>query len=33
MDYNHGEASGRFDYLKDFAFTDAFMFKLEGINQ
>ncbi|RKS97616.1 S9 family peptidase [Chryseobacterium defluvii] len=33
MDYGHGGASGRFDYLKDLALVYAFMFKLEGINQ
>ncbi|WP_353149899.1 S9 family peptidase [Chryseobacterium sp.] len=33
MDYGHGGASGRFDYLKDIALVYAFMFKLEGINQ
>ncbi|MFZ4261014.1 S9 family peptidase [Sphingobacterium sp. HJSM2_6] len=31
MDYGHGGASGRFDYLKDVALTYAFLFKLEGI--
>ncbi|MDR2237334.1 MAG: S9 family peptidase [Chryseobacterium sp.] len=33
MEYGHGGASGRFDYLKDLALVYAFMFKLEGINQ
>ncbi len=33
MDYGHGGASGRFDYLKDVALTYAFLFKLEGIKQ
>ncbi|REC47789.1 S9 family peptidase [Chryseobacterium pennipullorum] len=33
MDYGHGGASGRFDYLKDLALVYAFMFKLEGINK
>lgn len=33
MDYGHGGASGRFDYLKDIALEYAFMFKLEGINK
>lgn len=33
MEYGHGGASGRFDYLKDVALVYAFMFKLEGINQ
>lgn len=33
MDYGHGGASGRFDYLKDIALVYAFMFKLEGINK
>lgn len=31
MDYGHGGASGRFDYLKDVALNYAFLFKLEGI--
>ncbi len=33
MDFGHGGASGRFDYLKDLAFKYAFIFKLEGITQ
>lgn len=33
MEYGHGGASGRFDYLKDVALVYAFMFKLEGITQ
>lgn len=33
MDYGHGGASGRFDYLKDVALNFAFMFALEGIKQ
>jgi oligopeptidase B len=33
MDYGHGGASGRFDYLKDIALQYAFFLKLEGINQ
>lgn len=33
MEYGHGGASGRFDYLKDIALEYAFMFKLEGINR
>ncbi|MGE8290225.1 MAG: S9 family peptidase [Sphingobacterium sp.] len=32
MDYGHGGASGRFDYLKEIAMEYAFLFKLEGIN-
>ncbi len=31
MDFGHGGASGRFDYLKDVALTYAFLFSLEGI--
>lgn len=31
MDYGHGGASGRFDYLKDVALNYAFLFKLEGM--
>jgi len=31
MDYGHGGASGRFDYLRDLALNFAFLFKLEGI--
>ncbi|HKB42818.1 MAG TPA: S9 family peptidase, partial [Chitinophagaceae bacterium] len=30
MDYGHGGASGRFDYLKDVALQYAFLFALEG---
>jgi oligopeptidase B len=33
MNYGHGGASGRFDYLKDVALVYSFMFKLEGINK
>jgi len=33
MDYGHGGASGRFDYLKDVAMVYAFLFKLEGITK
>lgn len=33
MEYGHGGASGRFDYLKDIALVYSFMFKLEGINK
>lgn len=33
MEYGHGGASGRFDYLKDIALIYAFMFKLEGISK
>ena len=33
MNYGHGGASGRFDYLKDVALIYAFMLKLEGINK
>ncbi|WP_437920784.1 S9 family peptidase [Sphingobacterium sp. LRF_L2] len=33
MDYGHGGASGRFDYLKDIALNYAFLFKLEGISK
>ncbi len=33
MEYGHGGASGRFDYLKDTALEYAFMFKLEGIDK
>lgn len=31
MDYGHGGASGRFDYLKDVAINYAFLLSLEGI--
>lgn len=33
MDFGHGGASGRFDYLKDVALNFAFLFTLEGINK
>jgi len=33
MDYGHGGASGRFDYLKDIALQYAFLFALEGISE
>ncbi len=33
MDYGHGGASGRFDYLKDVVLNYAFLFKLEGITK
>ncbi|PRD46754.1 S9 family peptidase [Sphingobacterium haloxyli] len=33
MEYGHGGASGRFDYLKDVALNYAFLFKLEGIEE
>lgn len=33
MDFGHGGASGRFDYLKDVALSYAFLFRLEGIKQ
>lgn len=33
MDYGHGGASGRFDYLKDIALNYAFLFALEGIKE
>lgn len=33
MDFGHGGASGRFDYLKDVALNYAFLFALEGINK
>lgn len=33
MDYGHGGASGRFDYLKDIALEYAFLFSLEGIDK
>jgi Protease II len=33
MDFGHGGASGRFDYLKDVALNWAFLFTLEGINK
>ncbi|HEY4965264.1 MAG TPA: S9 family peptidase [Puia sp.] len=31
LDYGHGGASGRFDYLKQVALEDVFLFSLEGI--
>ena len=33
MEFGHGGASGRFDYLKDYALRWAFLFSLEGINK
>lgn len=33
MEYGHGGASGRFDYLKDIALNYAFLFSLEGISK
>jgi oligopeptidase B len=33
MDFGHGGASGRFDYLKDVSLVYAFLFALEGINK
>lgn len=33
MDFGHGGASGRFDYLKDVALNYSFLFALEGINK
>jgi oligopeptidase B len=33
MDFGHGGASGRFDYLKDVALRYAFYFALEGITE
>lgn len=33
MEFGHGGASGRFDYLKDVALNYAFLFKLEGISK
>lgn len=33
LDYGHGGASGRFDYLKEIALEYAFLFKLEGIDK
>ena len=33
MDFGHGGASGRFDYLKDIALNYAFMLALEGITK
>ncbi len=33
MEFGHGGASGRFDYLKDVALNYAFLFSLEGIRK
>jgi oligopeptidase B len=33
MEFGHGGASGRFDYLKDVALNYAFLFALEGIQE
>jgi oligopeptidase B len=33
MDYGHGGASGRFDYLKEVSLNYAFMLALEGIGK
>ncbi len=33
MEFGHGGASGRFDYLKDLALNYAFLFTLEGIGK
>lgn len=33
MEFGHGGASGRFDYLKDIALDYAFLFTLEGISK
>ena len=33
MEFGHGGASGRFDYLKDVALNYAFLFKLEGMTK
>ena len=33
MEFGHGGASGRFDYLKDVALNWAFLFSLEGISR
>jgi oligopeptidase B len=33
MEFGHGGASGRFDYLKDIALNYAFLFALEGIDK
>lgn len=33
MDFGHGGASGRFDYLKDIALNYSFLFSLEGITE
>jgi len=31
MDFGHGGASGRFDYLKELSLVYVFLFSLEGI--
>jgi oligopeptidase B len=33
MDYGHGGASGRFDYLKEIALMEGFFLKLERENK
>jgi oligopeptidase B len=33
MEFGHGGASGRFDYLKDVALNYVFLFTLEGISK
>jgi oligopeptidase B len=33
MEYGHGGASGRFDYLKDVALIYSFLLTLEGIHK
>jgi len=33
MEFGHGGASGRFDYLKDVSLRWAFLFALEGIEK
>jgi oligopeptidase B len=33
MEFGHGGASGRFDYLKDAALNYVFLFTLEGISK
>ena len=33
MEFGHGGASGRFDYLKEVALNYSFLFKLEGISK
>ena len=32
MEFGHGGASGRFDYLKDIALNYSFLLLLEGVN-